>query len=140
VFRDSVSIRVYSTEIFNGPSLAKYLISLDARKQFGRVLLLNLTQYGHSMKWVKSDNDTACITIPNLEFVIKDVNELGRLHKIIKDYVNADSEHNGLVAKALRFSLHEKINSYYLYVNKWVSHIYVFEWPTCIRFFRNNSQ
>lgn len=80
------------------------------------------------MKWVKSDNDTGCITIPNLEFVVKHVNELGRLHKIIKDYVNADNEHTGLVAKALRFSLQGKINSYYIYVNKWVSHSFVFVW------------
>lgn len=79
------------------------------------------------MKWVKSDNDNTCIIIPNLEFVVKHVNELGSLHKIIKDYVNDDNEHNGCVAKALRFSLQEKINSYYVYVNKWVSNIFVFE-------------
>ncbi|XP_022162682.1 gamma-tubulin complex component 3 homolog [Myzus persicae] len=92
----------------------------DARIQFGRELLLNLTQYGQGMKWVKSDNDTTCITIPNLEFVVKHASELGRLHKIIKDYVNDDKEHSGLVAKALKFSLQEKINSYYTYVNKWL--------------------
>jgi len=57
--------------------------------------------------------------------VLTQVNELGRLHKIIKDYINDDSEHNGSVAKALRFSLQEKINSYYVYVNNWVSSIFV---------------
>jgi len=115
------------------------LISLDASKQFGRKLLLNLTQYDQGMKWGKSDNDTACITIPNLDFVVKRVNELGRLHKIIKDYVNADNEHSGLVATALRFSLQERNNSYYIYVSKWVSHIFVFVWSTRMWLFRNNS-
>lgn len=74
---------------------------------------------------MESDKETACITIPNLEFVIKHVNELGRLHKIIKDYINTDIEHTGSVAKALRFSLQEKMNLYYVYVNNWVSNIFV---------------
>jgi len=74
---------------------------------------------------VESDKETALITIPNLEFVIKHVNELGRLHKIIKDYINTDNEHTGSVAKALRFSLQETVNLYYVYVNNWVSNIYV---------------
>lgn len=126
-FKIFISIQDHTAEIFSSSSLAKYLISLDARIQFGRELLLNLTQYGQGMKWVKSDNDTTCITIPNLEFVVKHASELGRLHKIIKDYVNDDKEHSGLVAKALKFSLQEKINSYYTYVNKWVSNIFVFE-------------
>lgn len=56
------------------------------------------------------------------------MNELGRLHKIIKDYVKADNEHTGRVAKALKFSLQEKMNSYYVYVNKWVGNIFIFEW------------
>lgn len=74
---------------------------------------------------MESDKETARITIPNLEFVIKHVNELGRLHKIIKDYINTDSEHTGSVAKALRFSLQEKMNLYYVYVNNWVCNIFV---------------
>lgn len=74
---------------------------------------------------MESDKETTLITIPNLEFVIKHVNELGRLHKIIKDYINTDSEHTGSVAKALRFSLQEKMNLYYVYVNNWVSNIFV---------------
>jgi len=70
---------------------------------------------------MESDKDTSCFTIPNLEFVVTHMNELGRLHKTIKDYVNAGNEHSGRVAKSLRFSLQEKINSYYFYVNNWVS-------------------
>eukprot|EP00102_Acyrthosiphon_pisum_P013929 XP_008183718.2 PREDICTED: gamma-tubulin complex component 3 homolog [Acyrthosiphon pisum] len=93
----------------------------DARLKYARELLLSLTQFGQGIKWVKSDNDNTCIIIPNLEFVVKHVNELGRLHKIIKDYVKTDNEHFGRVAKALRFSLQDKINSYYVYVNKWLS-------------------
>ncbi|KAL4132123.1 hypothetical protein QTP88_009332 [Uroleucon formosanum] len=92
----------------------------DSRIEYARELLLNLTQFGQGIKWEKSDNHNTCIIIPNLEFVVKHVNELGRLHKIIKDYVKADNQHIGSVAKALRFSLQEKINSYYVYVNKWL--------------------
>ncbi|XP_026804833.1 gamma-tubulin complex component 3 homolog [Rhopalosiphum maidis] len=80
-------------------------------------LLANRMNFSTDIKWLESDKETACITIPNLEFVLKQVNELGRLHKIIKDYINDDSEHIGSVAKALRFSLQEKINSYYLHTN-----------------------
>ncbi|XP_060852229.1 gamma-tubulin complex component 3 homolog [Rhopalosiphum padi] len=87
---------------------------------FRRKKKYNLNLYGQDIKWLESDKETACITIPNLEFVLTQVNELGRLHKIIKDYINDDSEHNGSVAKALRFSLQEKINSYYVYVNNWL--------------------
>ncbi|XP_050057726.1 gamma-tubulin complex component 3 homolog isoform X2 [Aphis gossypii] len=93
---------------------------LGTRIKCGRELLLNLTQYDQDIKWMESDKETALITIPNLEFVIKHVNELGRLHKIIKDYINTDSEHTGSVAKALRFSLQEKMNLYYVYVNNWL--------------------
>ena len=68
--------------------------------------------------------------------MLKQVNELGRLHKMIKDYINNDSEHNGSVAKALRFSLQEKINSYYVYVNNWVSNIFVMNISTEIQSYK----
>lgn len=106
--------------------------------QFGRELILNLTQYGQDMEWVKSIINATSITIPNLEFVVTHVNELGRLHKIVKDYVNIVNEHNGCVAKVLKLCLQEKMNSYYVYVNKWVRNIFVLnnqQDPGCLCFY-----
>lgn len=96
---------------------------LDERIQFGQELLLNLTRCSQGV--ILHTIDTHVYkTIPNLEFIVTHLTELGRLHNTIKNYINANHENCGRVVKTLKFVLQKEINSYYIYVNKWVCIIY----------------
>lgn len=83
-------------------------------------MLLNLTQRSQGVECIKMDANQACKVIPKLEYMIIHVTELGRLHNVIKNYVNLHNKHCGRVADAFRFALQKEINSYYVYINMWV--------------------
>lgn len=87
---------------------------------FVRELFLNLTRCTEGAEWIKADAD-ARKTIPNLEIMITHVTEIGRLHYVIKDYVNTNRDDFSSVAKALRFDLQKEIDFYYAYTNTWAS-------------------
>lgn len=84
-------------------------------------MFLNLTECSQE-EWIETNPPVVRKMIPNSTLIKANVIECRRLHNVIKEYVDAKNEHcKGHVAKAFRFVLQKEINSYYAYVNKWVS-------------------
>lgn len=95
--------------------------SKDVRGQ----LFSNLMQCSRGAKRIETDAN-AVEMIPGLEFMVDPITELGRLHNIIKHYVDeVDETCNGRTVKALRTALTKEINSYYAYMNTWASIIII---------------
>lgn len=87
---------------------------------FRQELFLNLTRCTEGTEWI-TVNVNASKAIPNLEFIIAHVTEIGRLHYVIKDYINSNKENFSRVVKALKLDLQKEIDSYYVYINTWVN-------------------
>ncbi|VVC25605.1 Gamma-tubulin complex component protein [Cinara cedri] len=87
---------------------------------FGQELFLNLTRCTEGEEWIKADANT-CKEIPCLEFLKTHAIEIGRLHFVVKNYINSIQKNCSRVIKALRFDLETEIDSYYVYVNIWIT-------------------